>query len=121
MSTLTFTPEQLDSMLSDNATRKVLEANPATKDIVLDWEAARAARVAAAIKAAKAQKFTLAGKPVTLAQLATFLQGVLPAFNEKTAGNYPTAVVELANEAREQLGVLFPASSKWKGLEALKS
>ena len=120
MSNLTLTPEQLDAMLQDPATRKVLEANTATKDLVLDWNAMREARVAQAIEEAKTKVFTLAGQPATLVQVALFLRANSYYIrNTKSRETMAKGILDIIDDAVAQLGVLMPADKLWKGLSAL--
>ena len=120
MSTLTLTLEQLDAMLQDPATRKVLEANTATKALVLDWTAMREARLAQAIEDAKTKAFTLAGQPATLTQVALFLRANSYYIkNTKSRETMAQGILDIIDDAVAQLGVLMPAGKLWQGLSAL--
>ena len=125
-STAVMSPEVLDALMSSKATRKALLASSATKQLVLDWDAAKASREAAQ---AEAKSIALAeayaphlvdgytfkdGTHMSFLPLVDFVQRTLAIKDT----DFP-AVWEAVSEAREALGDAMPTESKWKGLEAL--
>lgn len=118
MSTITFTPEQLDAMLADPATRKVLESSPATRTLVLDWAKAAEERKAAFRKAAPKQTYTLGGESVTWRELVQTAL-LLVSASGKEYDKAPMPIRKLVDECKQQIGILYPASSKFQGLKEL--
>ncbi len=114
--------EAIDKLLSNAAVAKAMKADEDTKQLVLDWEANKAARIAQAKAEAMSKKFTLGGQETTLAQLAMFLRAnayYIGKHQNKSRKDIPVAVVALLDEAVAQLGVLMPTGELWASLGEL--
>lgn len=116
-STAVMSPEVLDALMSDPVTRKALEAQATTKPLVLAWEAAKAARIEAAM--AKTD-YVLAGQSTTREELAMFLRANAYFIkNDKARKTVPAGALALIDEAVAQLGILMPTSKLWQNLGIL--
>jgi hypothetical protein len=114
--------EALDTLLANPAMAKAMKADDKTKQLVLDWEANKSARIAKAKAEAKTKKFTLGGQETTLAQLAMFLRAnayYVGENKDKSRKDIPVAVVALLDEAVAQLGILMPTDKLWNNLTDL--